>query len=47
MKRKYYDLTGDVMAFKREAIGDAHVFRLPYYEGVFCDRTFGGGQVRD
>lgn len=38
---KYYDLTGDVrLAFRREAIGDAHVFRLPYYEGVFCDRTF-------
>ncbi|AWH16246.1 hypothetical protein C1922_02335 [Stenotrophomonas sp. ZAC14D2_NAIMI4_7] len=38
---KYYGLTGDVrLAFKREVIGDAHVFRLPYYEGVFCDRVF-------
>lgn len=38
---KYYDLTGDArLAFKREAIVDAHVFRLPYYEGVFCDHIF-------
>lgn len=38
---KYYDLTGDArLAFKREAIVDAHAFRLPYYEGVFCDHIF-------
>ena len=38
---KYYGLTGDVrLAFKHDVVGNAHVFRLPYYEGVFCDRTF-------
>lgn len=38
---KYYGLTGDVrLAFKPDIVGDAHVFRLPYYEGVFCDRIF-------
>lgn len=38
---KYYRLTGDVrLAFKREVLGSAHVFRLPFHGGVFCDRTF-------
>lgn len=38
---KYYLLTGDVrLAFKRNVLGSAHVFRLPFYEGVFCDRAF-------
>jgi hypothetical protein len=37
---KYYGLTGDVrLAFKREALGSAHVFRLPFNGGVFCDRV--------
>lgn len=38
---KYYDLTGEVrMAFKPEALGSAHVFRLAFHGGVFCDRFF-------
>lgn len=38
---KYYLLTGDVrLSFKRDVLGSAHVFRLPFYEGVFCDRVF-------
>lgn len=38
---KYYGLTGDVrLAFKQDVVAGAHVFRLPYYEGVFCDRAF-------
>ncbi|MEB1978856.1 DUF1629 domain-containing protein [Xanthomonas campestris pv. campestris] len=38
---KYYDLTGDVrLAFRRDVLGSAHVFRLPFHGGVFCDRVF-------
>jgi len=38
---KYYDLTGDVrLAFKRDLLGAAHVFRLSFHGGVFCDRAF-------
>ena len=38
---KYYGLTGEVrLAFKRDVLGSAHVFRLPFHGGVFCDRTF-------
>ena len=38
---KYYDLTGDVrLAFKRDVLEAAHVFRLPFHGGVFCDRVF-------
>ncbi|WP_278937894.1 DUF1629 domain-containing protein [Pseudomonas helleri] len=38
---KYYGLTGDVrLAFKRDVLGSAHVFRLPFHGGVFCDRVF-------
>lgn len=38
---KYYDLTGDVrLAFKKDVLGSAHVFRLPYHGMVFCDRVF-------
>ncbi|MBD8637667.1 DUF1629 domain-containing protein [Stenotrophomonas sp. CFBP 13725] len=38
---KYYRLTGDVrLAFKREVLGSAHVFKLPFHGGVFCDRFF-------
>lgn len=38
---KYYGLTGDVrLAFKREVLDSAHVFRLAFHGGVFCDRTF-------
>lgn len=38
---KYYRLTGDVkLAFNRQVLGSAHVFRLPFHGGVFCDRIF-------
>jgi hypothetical protein len=38
---KYYDLTGDVrLAFRRDVLGSAHVFRLSFHGGVFCDRVF-------
>ncbi|QDI04243.1 DUF1629 domain-containing protein [Xanthomonas cerealis pv. cerealis] len=38
---KYYDLTGEIrLAFKRDVLGDAHVFRLAFHGGVFCDRFF-------
>ncbi|MBV6811875.1 DUF1629 domain-containing protein [Xanthomonas campestris pv. pennamericanum] len=38
---KYYDLTGEIrLAFRRDVLGDAHVFRLPFHGGVFCDRVF-------
>lgn len=38
---KYYDLTGNIrLAFRRDVLGSAHVFRLPFHGGVFCDRTF-------
>ncbi len=38
---KYYNLTGDIrLAFKRDVLGSAHVFRLPFHRGVFCDREF-------
>lgn len=38
---KYYGLTGEVrLAFKRDVLGSAHVFRLPFHGGVFCDRVF-------
>jgi len=38
---KYYDLTGELrLAFKRDVLGAAHVFRLPFHGGVFCDQVF-------
>jgi hypothetical protein len=38
---KYYDLTGDIrLAFRRDVLGPAHVFRLPFHGGVFCDSVF-------
>jgi hypothetical protein len=38
---KHYGLTGDIrLAFKREVLGSAHVFRLPYSGFVYCDRVF-------
>ncbi|MCW0403217.1 DUF1629 domain-containing protein [Xanthomonas sacchari] len=38
---KYYDLTGEIrLAFKRDVLGNAHVFRLAFHGGVFCDRLF-------
>ncbi|WP_369914252.1 DUF1629 domain-containing protein [Xanthomonas sp. NCPPB 3005] len=38
---KYYDLTGDIrLAFRRDVLGSAHVFRLAFHGGVFCDRAF-------
>ena len=36
---KYYSLTGGAnLAFIKEIIGSAHVFRNPYAADVFCDR---------
>jgi len=38
---KYYDLAGGArLAFRKEVLGSAHVFKLPYNGVVFCDRTF-------
>ncbi len=38
---KYYSLAGGSrLAFKRDLLGAAHVFRLPFHGGVFCDRVF-------
>lgn len=38
---KYYGMAGNVrLAFKRDVLGSAHVFRLPFHGGVFCDRVF-------
>ena len=39
---KFYDLRGGAsLAFKREVVGDSHVFRSPYSgDLVFCDRMF-------
>lgn len=38
---KFYDLTGEVrLAFRPEALRGAHVFRLAFHGGVFCDRAF-------
>ncbi|MCD0244642.1 DUF1629 domain-containing protein [Xanthomonas melonis] len=38
---KYYSLAGGSrLAFKRDVLGEAHVFRLPFHDGVFCDRVF-------
>ncbi|WP_313274863.1 DUF1629 domain-containing protein [Stenotrophomonas sp.] len=40
---KYYSLAGGSrLAFKRDVLGEAHVFRLPFHGGVFCDRAFKG-----
>ncbi|MEA9598184.1 DUF1629 domain-containing protein [Xanthomonas campestris pv. campestris] len=38
---KYYSLAGGSrLAFKRDVLGTAHAFRLPFHGGVFCDRVF-------
>lgn len=38
---KFYDLTGEIrLAFRPDALGDAHVFRLAFHGGVFCDSVF-------
>ncbi|BBK01296.1 DUF1629 domain-containing protein [Xanthomonas campestris pv. campestris] len=38
---KYYDMAGGTrLAFKRDVLAGAHVFRLPFHGGVFCDRVF-------
>ena len=39
---KFYDLRGGAsLAFKRDVIGDSHVFRSPYSgDLVYCDRMF-------
>ncbi|MFA1723073.1 DUF1629 domain-containing protein [Xanthomonas campestris] len=39
---KYYNLLGGAsMAFKKEVVGDSHIFRLPYSAKlVICDKTF-------
>ncbi|CEE42294.1 DUF1629 domain-containing protein [Xanthomonas citri pv. citri] len=37
---KYYSLRGGAeLAFKKEVIGAAHVFRTPYTADAFCDRS--------
>lgn len=37
---KFYRLAGGAdLAFKKEVIGNAHVFRTPYASEAFCDRT--------
>ncbi|MEF9873998.1 MAG: DUF1629 domain-containing protein [Glutamicibacter sp.] len=38
---KFYDLAGGAsLAFRADAIGEAHIFRMPYSGGlVYCDRT--------
>ncbi|WP_369939893.1 DUF1629 domain-containing protein [Xanthomonas medicagonis] len=38
---KYYSLAGGSrLAFRRDVLGNAHVFKLPFNDGVFCDRVF-------
>jgi len=38
---KYYSLAGGSrLAFRHDVLGEAHVFRLPFHGGVFCDRVF-------
>lgn len=38
---KHYSLAGGTrLAFKRDVLGSAHVFRLAFNGGVFCDRLF-------
>ncbi|MCC4605892.1 imm11 family protein [Xanthomonas campestris] len=38
---KYYRLAGGAnLAFKKEVIGAAHIFRTPYSSEAFCDRVF-------
>lgn len=38
---KFHDLTGEVrLAFHPEVLRDAHVFRLAFHGGVFCDSVF-------
>lgn len=36
----YYFGGGAGLAFRREVLGDSHVFRLPFNPSVFCDRQF-------
>jgi len=37
---KYYSIAGGaILAFNKEAIGSAHVFRTPYTADAFCDRA--------
>ncbi|WNH52743.1 DUF1629 domain-containing protein [Stenotrophomonas oahuensis] len=38
---KYYNLLGNIqLSFRKEVLGDAHVFRLPFSGLVFCDARF-------
>jgi hypothetical protein len=38
---KHYSLAGGSrLSFKRDVLGSAHVFRLAFHGGVFCDRAF-------
>ncbi|HLM52429.1 MAG TPA: DUF1629 domain-containing protein [Pseudoxanthomonas sp.] len=40
---KYYSINGGaILAFNKDAIGSAHVFRTPYTADAFCDRVFRG-----
>lgn len=36
---KFYSTFAASLTFKREVVGDAHVFRTPYTDQVFCDRA--------
>lgn len=37
---KYYSVTGGaILAFNKEAIGSAHIFRTPHTADAFCDRV--------
>lgn len=40
-KGKYYSMVGGAkLAFHKDLVGSAHVFRTPYAAKVFCDRAF-------
>ncbi|OAX53513.1 DUF1629 domain-containing protein [Xanthomonas graminis] len=41
VRGKFYSLGGGAsLAFRRQVLGESHVFRLPFNPSVFCDREF-------
>ncbi|OAX67330.1 hypothetical protein A6R71_15610 [Xanthomonas translucens pv. arrhenatheri] len=43
VRGKFYSLGGGAsLAFRRQVLGESHVFRLPFNPSVFCDREFKG-----
>lgn len=41
VRGKFYSLGGGAsLAFRREVLGESHVFRVPFNPSVFCDRKF-------